>query len=285
MRAIGLLQAGNGLVRGVLAGNMATTTANARLLVYLGDDLIVDVQVLPIRGVAHRPPGKRLQVGMALGVHPARQAILHFFNDAKPMQHRRRAHLHRAAAQGDEFRGVAPGADTADAADRQAVGLWVTGDFGDHVQRNRLDRRAAVTTMGALGTDHWQGDHALQVHAGDGVDGVDQRHRIGAAAIGRPRRHADVGDVRRELDDHRQRTIRLAPARHLLHVLRHLADGGAHAPFGHAMRAAEVQFDAVAAGRLHQGQDVFPGRFDTRHHERDDQCAVRPVLFHLGDFP
>ncbi|KWV84816.1 hypothetical protein PFLmoz3_05530 [Pseudomonas fluorescens] len=51
------------------------------------------------------------------------------------------------------------------------------------------------------------------------------------------------------------------------------------------MRAAEVQFDAVAAGRLHQGQDVFPGRFDTRHHERDDQCAVRPVLFHLGDFP
>ena len=32
------------------------------------------------------------------------------------MQHRRRAHLHRAAAQGDEFRCVAPTADAADAA-------------------------------------------------------------------------------------------------------------------------------------------------------------------------
>jgi hypothetical protein len=53
-------------------------------------------------------------------VHPARQAVLHVLDDAKTMQHRRRAHLHRATAQGHELGRVAPVADAADAADRQA---------------------------------------------------------------------------------------------------------------------------------------------------------------------
>jgi hypothetical protein len=57
---------------------------------------------------------------VALLVHPARQAILHLFDDAEAMQHGRRAHLHAASAQRHEFGRIAPVADAADAGNRQA---------------------------------------------------------------------------------------------------------------------------------------------------------------------
>ena len=38
------------------------------------------------------------------------------------------------------------------------------------------------------------------------------------------------------------------PARDLLAIFRHLADGAAHAALAHAVRAAVVQLDAVRAG-------------------------------------
>ena len=118
MGTVGFLQAGNRLVRSVLASDVAAAATNARLLVNPGNHLIVDVQVLPVRGVAHRAAGKFRNAGVTLTVHPARQAVLHLLDDPETVQHRRRAHLHRAAAQGDEFRGIAPVADAADPADR-----------------------------------------------------------------------------------------------------------------------------------------------------------------------
>ena len=84
----------------------------------------------------------------------------------------------------------------------------------------------------------------------DRVDGVDQRDRVGAAALGRLGRLADVGDVGRQLDDHRHAGMLLAPARDHLDIFRHLADGRAHAALGHAVRAAEIELDAVGAGVL-----------------------------------
>ena len=104
---------------------------------------------------------------------------------------------------------ASPVADAADAANRQAMGGRVTGNLRHHVQRDRLHRRAAVTAMGALVTDDGVSDHAVKVDAGDRVDGVDQRHCIGPAAMRSPCRLADVGDVRRQLDDHRQRAVLL----------------------------------------------------------------------------
>ena len=76
--------------------------------------------------------------------------------------------------------------------------------------------------------------------------------RVGAAALRRARRIADVGDVGRELDDDRHARVLLAPARDHLDIFRHLADRRAHAALGHAVRAAEIQLDAVAAGLLHR---------------------------------
>src|SRR3990167_9528491 len=280
---VGLGQAGDGLVRGVFAGDVAAAATDAGVLVDPGDHLVVDVQVLPVGGVAHRLAGEVRQALVALAVHPARQAVLHLLDDAKTMQHGGSAHLHRAATEGDELGRVAPAADAADAADRQAAGLGVAGDLGDHVQGDRLDRRAAVAAVGALAAGDGVGDHALQVDAGDRVDGVDQRHRVGATAIGGAGGSADVGDVRRQFDDHRQRAVSLAPAGDPLDVFRHLADRRAHAALGHAVGAAEVQLDTVAAGGLHQRQYGFPGFLDAGHHQRNDQRAVRPVLLHLGD--
>ncbi|MCY1182643.1 hypothetical protein D9M73_232130 [compost metagenome] len=66
-----MLEAGDGLVRGVLTGNMTTTTTDAGFLVDFRDHLIVDVQVLPVRGVGHCAAGKFRNAGVALTVHPA----------------------------------------------------------------------------------------------------------------------------------------------------------------------------------------------------------------------
>ena len=93
----------------------------------------------------------------------------------------------------------------------------------------------------------------------DRVDGVDQRHRIGAALLGGAGGIADVGDVGRELDDHRHAGVLLAPARDHLDIFRHLADGGAHAALAHAVRAAEIQLDPIGAGLLDGGRMFFQG--------------------------
>ena len=68
-----------------------------------------------------------------------------------------------------------------------------------------------------------------------------------------------------------------------LDILRHLADGGAHAALAHAVRAAEIELDTVGAGVLDQGQDVFPCLLLARHHDGDDDRPVRPVLLDLLD--
>jgi hypothetical protein len=118
----------------------------------------------------------------------------------------------------------------------------------------------------------------------DGVDRVDQRHRVRPAVLGRLGGPADVGDVRRQLDDHRHARVLLAPAGDHLDIFRHLADRGAHAAFAHAVRAAEVELDAVGFRVLDLFQDRGPVFFLARHHERDDQGAVLPVALDALDF-
>src|SRR3546814_2054902 len=63
----------------------------------------------------------------------------------------------------------------------------------------------------------------------DGVDGVDEGDRVGAALPGGAGRSLDAGDVGRQLHEDRHAGVRLAPARHHLDVGRHLADRRAQA--------------------------------------------------------
>src|SRR6185369_18083463 len=59
--------------------------------------------------------------------------------------------------------------------------------------------------------------------------------------------------------------------------------GRAHAALGHAVRAAEVQFDRVAAGVLDRRKYTFPRILVARHHQRNDHRAIRPVALDLAD--
>ena len=117
----------------------------------------------------------------------------------------------------------------------------------------------------------------VEIDVGDRVDGVDQRHRVGAAVLGGAGRVADVGDVGRQLDDDRHAGRRLAPARDHLDVFRHLADGRAHAALAHAVRAAEIELDAVAAGVLDRFRIAFQFGSSQGTISETTSAAVRPV--------
>ena len=137
--------------------------------------------------------------------------------------------------------------------------LAVAGDLGDHVERDRLHRRAAIAAMGALAVDRSAParscrDRPLMIE----LMVLISETASAPPCLRRARRVADVGDVRRQLDDDRHARVLLAPARHHLDVFRHLADRRAHAALAHAVRAAEIELDAVAAGLLDQRQDRLP---------------------------
>ena len=263
-------------MRGVLADRETAAALDAQVLVdpRLGD--VVEVEVLPVGHVRHRPALEIGQGGVALLVHPQLQPRDHLGHHAKTVGHRRGADLDVAGPQGDEFGGVAPGGDAADAGDRQAGGLRVAGDLGHHVERDRLDRRAAIAAVRALAVDLGLGREIVEVDRGDRGQGVDQRDRIRAPGLGGAGGEADVGDVGGQLHDHRHPGVALAPARHHLDVFRHLAHRRAHAALGHAVRAAEIELDAVGAGVLDPGQDAGPGILLAGHHQRDHDGAVGP---------
>ena len=137
--------------------------------------------------------------------------------------------------------------------------------------------------MRAFAVDVGARHERVEIDAGDGVDGVDGREPIGAAALGRARDGANVGDVGRELHEHRRARLLLHPRGDHLGVLGHLADGRAHAALAHAVRAAEVQLQAVGAGVFGARDDVVPRLALRLDHQRRDDGVLRIALLHLGD--
>ena len=73
------------------------------------------------------------------------------------------------------------------------------------------------------------------------------------------------------------------PARDLLAVFGHLADGGAHAALAHSMRAAVVQLDAVGAGVFDALDDLAPGFGFGFDHGGNDHRAIGPGALDFGD--
>src|SRR5665213_2659540 len=61
--------------------------------------------------------------------------------------------------------------------------------------------------------------------------------------------------------------MRLAPARDHFDIFGHLTDRRAHAAFRHAVRTAEIEFDAVAFRLLDARQNLPPGILVARHHQ------------------
>ena len=69
-----------------------------------------------------------------------------------------------------------------------------------------------------------------------------------------------------------------------LDIVRHLADGRAHAALAHAVRAAEIQLDPVGVGILDAASgSLFQALSSQGTISDDHQRAIRPVALHLLD--
>ena len=245
-------------MRRIFTGDVAAAALDAQILVDVRLDRIVQVQVFPVDEVRHGFPDEVGECAVSLLVHPVVQAVDHVFHHLEAVDHRRGADLDVVRAERHELGGIAPGRDAADSGDRHSGRLAVAGDLTHHAQRNRLDRRPAVTAVRSPPIHTRAGRHQVEIHTHDGADGVDQRNRIRSAAQRSAGGLKDVGYVGRELHDHRQTRVLIAPARNDLNVLRNLAHRRAHAALRHAMGAAEVKLDAVGTGILDHRQDPLP---------------------------
>src|SRR5262249_37166381 len=228
------------LVGAVLAGDVAQAAVDALLRIDLGDDLVIQVELAPGLDARHGPADEVADPLEALLQHPAFQAAAELLDEAEAVVHDGGADLDAAGPEQQELDRVLPGLDTADAADRHAD-RRVAGEGGDHVQGDRLDRRTAVAAVATLAADRRLRRQRVQVHAHDGVEGVDQGQGVGAALDRRPADGGDVGDVRRQLDHHRDGRDLLDPFGDHAGVVGDLADGRPLAALAHAVRAAEVQ--------------------------------------------
>ena len=102
--------------------------------------------------------------------------------------------------------------------------------------------------MGALVAYRGLGDHVIQVDAGDRVDSVNQRYRIGATSQGCLGAHANIGDIRCEFYNYRLGVVLFAPVGDFFDQVRVLAHRRSHAALRHAVGAAQVELNAICAG-------------------------------------
>src|ERR1041385_5443313 len=177
-----------------------------------------------------------------------RELVLELADDLVAAQHRAGAHLHRRRAEQHELRRVGAGLDAADAADRHA--LVRARDLHHLAQRDRAHALAAVAARDAVALDGRHRAQRLEVDADDAEDRVDHRDAIGARAERCTGRHRRVADVRRHLRPHRDPRHLLHPADDLLDDVGVLAHRHAHLALGQAVRAAQVQLEAIDAGLL-----------------------------------
>jgi hypothetical protein len=101
------------LMRAVPARDVTQIAADAGIAIDARDDLIVQVEMLPVRDRRQTASAEILDRGKALLVHPVAQPVDHVLHDPEAVVHRRRAHLHGPAAEQDELRRVAPAAHAA----------------------------------------------------------------------------------------------------------------------------------------------------------------------------
>src|SRR6478736_5523851 len=108
------------LVRAVPAGDVAKVAADALVAINLRDDLVVEVEVLPVGDLGNREAAEALDGGEALLVHPVAKAVDHVLHDAEAVVHGGGADLDCAAAEQDELGGFTPAGDATDAGDRKS---------------------------------------------------------------------------------------------------------------------------------------------------------------------
>ena len=111
----GALHQADALVGGVLAGDEAELAADALVLVDVGDDAVVQVELAPVAHAVGRQPDHVGHAREALRVHPARQPVDQVAHHAEAVLHGGGADLYAGGAHQDELGRVAPALDAADA--------------------------------------------------------------------------------------------------------------------------------------------------------------------------
>src|SRR5580700_7592781 len=162
------------------------------------DDLIVQVQMLPLSHSRQTNTAEVVQAAKALLIHPVTQALEHVFDDPITVMHHRRAHLQAVTAQQQKLRRFAPARDTANAGDRQAR-FRVARKLLYHVQRDRLDRWTAVTSVARSPAHIRPGSEGIQIDPSDGIQRVDGRESIGSTSLSGARDGAYVSHIRSQL--------------------------------------------------------------------------------------
>src|ERR1700733_12743737 len=109
----------NTLMRAVPARDVTQLAANALLFMNARHDLEIQVQMIPVCDFGCAEPAKIFDAFEAFLAHPVLKAVDHILEDAIAVMHRRGTHLYRAAAKQNKLGRVAPGADAANARDRQ----------------------------------------------------------------------------------------------------------------------------------------------------------------------
>src|ERR1700678_2746967 len=96
------------LVRAIPARDVAQVATDALIWVDARDDLVIQIEMLPLSDLGNRKAAKIADGGEAFFIHPIGEPVDHVFYDAIAVMHRGRAYLHRTAAEQDELGGFAP---------------------------------------------------------------------------------------------------------------------------------------------------------------------------------
>src|SRR2546423_9074643 len=140
------------LMRAILARRPAQLALNAFVLIDVSQQMIVEIEIFPLRDARQRAAANVGERAVAAFVHPVRQAVNQVFDDAEAVMHNGGADLQRPRAQRNELGRVAPGRDAAD------PGNWnsdfgIARDGGDEMQRDWFDCRSAIAAMARLAGD------------------------------------------------------------------------------------------------------------------------------------
>ncbi len=90
---------------------------NTFILVDLGNMMIVDVEIFPMRDGGHRLANKIIECFKTFFIHPVVQSFAEIINDAETIFHGSRAYLHIAGAEQHKLHRIFPCADAADTGD------------------------------------------------------------------------------------------------------------------------------------------------------------------------
>ncbi len=173
--------------------------------------------------------------------------------------------------------------DATDGGDRK-LDLRIASYLLDHVEGDGFDGGAAVTAVGGFASDVGAWSERIEIDAGDGVDGVDGGESVGATFLSSAGDGANVTDIGSQFDQNGRARDLFDPFGDHVRVFGDLSDGAAHAAFAHAVRAAEVEFEAIGTSVFGALDDIVPSFALGFDHERSDDGVFGIAALDFGDF-